>query len=283
MKTNSTVTLATVLCAALAACHSAEADKLSAARQALLATGDYQIVAQDSERGLLTVRSRRDGGLQLIDVNAPPTAAPAKKSKPADDAAAQMANTESPAAATASASAAGDAAATANALSADASVAPGEAAVTALSAAEDAGHGLVLAHGPRIHIERVAGPVSPAVPATPAKATVMSGISLNHAVICRSGDRMRLQQVRVISPSVGIVLQPGCQLELIDSSVQSGDVALVVNAGATLRIENSTINGRIGSLQASSATRVSSWASDFSGPTSLDGAEFVDRGGNTWQ
>lgn len=284
---------AAALCALLVACHSGASDKLNAARQALLATGEYQIEAQDADRGLLTIRSKRDGSLQLIDVNAAnPAAAPSPGMRAAATSAAAT-STAAPAEQTVAAAVAPgeSSAASTDSVRGASPISPGSAdepaaaaqsPTTALTAAEASGRGIVLAHGPRIHIERATGPASTATPSA-IKQTLMTGVSISHAVICRDGDRMRLQQVRVDSPSAGIVLQSGCQLELIDSDVRSGDVALVVDSGAILRIENSTISGRIGSLQASNTTRVSSWASDFTGPTLLEGTAFIDRGGNTWQ
>ena len=274
----------------LAACGSANTDRLAAASQALQATGDYQVVAQDAERGLLTLRTTRDGALRVIDVNSVgPKPALLVANAIADHGAVSGATAvrAKPAPLPVADSAlVGAAVSVADNVVANpagmARASEGPASAPTLAEPSYPSGTNVLVNGPHVHIERAA-PATTTVRAPVAKMTTLSGVSIDHAVICRNGDRIRLQLVRVDSQSAGIVLQSGCQLELIDSDVRSGDIALVVNAGATLLIENSTIHGRIGSLQASATTRVTSWASDFSGPTLLEGAEFIDRGGNRWQ
>lgn len=272
---------------------SAVADRLAAASQALAATGDYEIVATDPQRGLLTVRSRQTGGLQVIDLSVPATATTGAPNSPAE--ASVSGATHAPALSVNPAVEAGtaklDAAQPDSAQVAAPAALPGAAEpsepsnaapVTETRRGEAANGPGVLVRGPNILIER-AGKPPPPQSSAPGQPTLMRGTAMNHALICRGDQHLRLQQMRIQSQSAGIVLQSGCQLELVDSEVHAGDVALIVNSGATLRIENSIVRGCKGSVQANGSAHVASWASTFTGPKQFDAAQFDDQGGNVWQ
>lgn len=249
----------------LGSCQSRE-DELSASTRTFRAPSDYAMVASDPERGLVTLRSTKNGELRVIDVRTrrtvlPATAATAPVATPMQPAIGRTEFTAAP-------------------LAAAAKAAVAYPPVFAIK--NGAADSRTLVNGPGIHIERAQGPAHSAASAH-SEPKRLRNVILDHGLICGAGEYLELTNVTLTTPSAGIVLQSGCRLALIDSEIRSADVAIIVNAGAGLQIENSIVRGRSASIQAAPSTQVRSWASTFIGPRAIDDADYVDRGGNVWE
>ena len=270
------IVFSSVLLCGVCGCQGRESS-LAAATRAFKAPADYAVVSSDTEHGLVTLRSFKDGELRVIDVRSLSTVWPASPVDPAaspTEATGTRASNTTPSPAEATSSVATQATSVA-------APTPSRLSPTYSVASDDA-DGRTLVHGPGIHIERAQGPARNALVA-PSDVKKMHNVMLDHGVICGSNEHLRLTNVTVTTPSAGLVLQSGCHLELVDSEIRSNDVGVIVNTNASLDLENSVVRGRTASIQAAPATEVRSWASTFIGPTSIGDAHYVDRGGNVWE
>ena len=104
-------------------------------------------------------------------------------------------------------------------------------------------------------------------------------------VFCRAASEVRLDNVFLdVAGGDAINAEGGCTLWIRHSHVSAGGWGLIVQGGATIIIEDSLIEGRTGSMNIQDGGEVSSLASTFRGRfTRRPEAEFKDKGGNNFQ
>jgi hypothetical protein len=141
--------------------------------------------------------------------------------------------------------------------------------------------GAKVIEGPGFRIEKVqrGGAAGPRA-ATPA--AVAGDKPLTQTFFCRAGDNLLMANITLTSQGAGVVAQRGCRLRIVDSQISTGGVALLVEAGAIVELQNSTLAGRAGSVEAAPNARLAALGASFAGPATLTGADFIDRGGNLW-
>jgi hypothetical protein len=104
-------------------------------------------------------------------------------------------------------------------------------------------------------------------------------------VFCRAASEVRLDNVFLdVAGGDAINAEGGCTLWIRHSQVSAGGWGLIVQGGATIVIENSVIEGRSGSMSIQDGGEVSSLSSTFRGRFARrPEAEFTDKGGNSFQ
>lgn len=141
--------------------------------------------------------------------------------------------------------------------------------------------GAKVIEGPGFRIEKIqrGGNVraSAAVPAS-----VADDKPLTQTFFCRAGENLLMANITLTSSGTGVVAQRGCRLRIVDSQINTGGIALLVEAGASVEVQNSTLAGRAGSVEAAPNARLAALGASFAGPATLTGADFIDRGGNLW-
>lgn len=141
--------------------------------------------------------------------------------------------------------------------------------------------GAKVIEGPGFRIEKVQRADSArANSTTPSR--VASDKPLTQTFICRAGENLLMSNVSLTSSGTGVVAQRGCRLRIVDSQISAGGIALLVEAGSSVELQNSTLTGRAGSVEAAPNARLAALGASFAGPATLVGADFIDRGGNLW-
>lgn len=153
-------------------------------------------------------------------------------------------------------------------------------AVLPLVALAQENRGPRVIEGPGYRIERSATPAPQAVSNAPTR--TLGGAANNVPILCADGEILLLKDLQLAAGSSGVVAKRGCRLRIVDSDIRAGGIALIVEAGASVDVQNSRLVSRAGSVEAAPAARLAAWGTSFIGPATLNGAEFVDRGGNVW-
>lgn len=104
-------------------------------------------------------------------------------------------------------------------------------------------------------------------------------------VFCRAASEVRLDNVFLdVAGGDAINAEGGCTLYIRHTHVSAGGWGLIVQGGATIVIEDSVIEGRSGSMSIQDGGEVSSLSSTFRGRFARrPEAEFTDKGGNSFQ
>jgi hypothetical protein len=275
--------LAFALAVVAGGCGDPHRERLEGARRALAAVPDLEILGADAASGILTVRSRSTRAISVINVEAGTDASPAPAPAPAP-----VEHAAPPPATPAS---------TANGRPSEAEQSPAsstaaDAGVTAPTApvvTRDRSGGVARIEGPGFSVERLApgkagGAAGTARSAT-SSATPAELVRSDRAIVCAAGETKSVENIDINVPGAAIVARRGCQLQLSHVQVHAGGWGLVIEQGAEVRMDDSVIQGRTGALDLEPGGSLSAWASAFQGALSrpLQGPEFVDRGGNTFQ
>ncbi|MEZ5500435.1 MAG: hypothetical protein R3E77_13525 [Steroidobacteraceae bacterium] len=294
LRSSSLLRLAAPVCAMLIATGCGRGEPPSdgssaqwAAAEAYLAGHpDLTAVAEDRSKGLLTAKDQRTEQYVVLDVARPDSWPTAETSATAS--AEIAAQTQTPEAEPLPAETMAEEMATAEPQSADEATTPGPAA---LASAKRSGS---VIEGPGFRIEKL--PRS----ATNANAGVQRvgpGTSAGESrddqgrllrsepIVCRSGEYLKVDALRLTVPSAAVVAQRGCTIRISNTVINAGGFAIVAQSGSDVTVESSSVTGTTGALEMAAGARVAAWASTFAGAVSRPAGNtgFSDRGGNVWQ
>jgi hypothetical protein len=248
----------------------AQSAQLAWARAALGRNPQIEVISADAQNGVVTIRDRRTGDLQVVRVDelaaAPVSQFKAEAAAPAEP---QSAGAQAAEPSTASASA--------------------EPAAPAAPAAAPA-RGVATAGTPGYTIERADGQVrvsGPGVsivssgPAAPAQRTASQ--TRADPIICEGPRMVHLDNRNIFVEGNAIVARGGCELYITNSHITASGTGIVVQ-DATVHVSNSQIEGADGSFDADDRAKLFVRSSTFQGiPKRTQLAMVQDQGGNRWQ
>ncbi len=114
-------------------------------------------------------------------------------------------------------------------------------------------------------------------------ATLAGGLPLEHLhepIICQGSRLKHIDSRNLEFDGDALKAQDGCELHITNSRIIANGVGIAARA-ASVHIENSSIEGAVGSIEASDGAQVYASSSTFTGLIRhLDTAEFHDLGGN---
>ena len=235
--------------------------ELDWARAALERNDALEVVASDPATGWITVRVKSTGQMRRVFAGSVvatlPPGAPAASSSDAS---------ASPATSSTSDSASQPA---------------------AVPAAPKGEH--VLLSGPGYSIAAANGSTSGAPAAQPGAspagggATLAGGLPLEHLhepIICQGSRLLHIDSRNIEFDGDAFSVQNGCELHITNSRIVASGVGIEAR-DASVHIENSAIEGAVGSIEASDGAQVYASSSTFKGLIRrLDTAAFHDMGGN---
>lgn len=289
--------LAVVSCAWLtsaAGCAARNSDPVSVAQVAVRANPDLELVATDTQQGVLTVRIKRTARVVTVradDVVAGTAFRDLDKTDPAPAQPAPAAADPAPAASMAMA--------TAPAMTASAPVAPVSTSAAHAPAASKAAPAATVE---RAHDVAPAAAVAPQAPRTapadpPAMAPVAEarssaapGANIDEsklkkrtsAVQCTAIQSVDLDGVLIDVDKVAVQALGQCQMRIKNSKLV-GRIALQVTGNATVTLENSILKGVV-AIQGTGATVISVRSSTITGTVQkLQSANVEDLGQNVWR
>lgn len=103
-------------------------------------------------------------------------------------------------------------------------------------------------------------------------------------VRCGPADEVRLSGVLLEVPGDAVIVEGGCELEIVDCEIVAGGWGIVAHSGAEIVIRNSMIGGGRGALDLREAAEVSASSSTFRGRVSRrETSDFIDLGGNRFE
>jgi hypothetical protein len=268
------------------------------AKSALARNPAYEIVATDETAGVFTVKDTASGAMSTIrleDLVAMP--APPRAAKPAP-----VAQPAAPAAAS------GEAPGTQPAdVAAETAPAATQTTETEQVVATPAASGTPLAEGPGYSISR-ADPKAAALPAASAPALEGPGYSITREeptnrpsarsaeavaaasvvrrsdpIICQGARLMRIDGETLDFAGDALIAEEGCDLYISNARIRAGGVGLIARQ-ARVHIVNSTIDGSVGSYEASQGAELYVSRSTFTGVgRRFDTATMNDLGGNNYR
>jgi hypothetical protein len=241
-----TLPLACAVIATLAACERGRepdvaqpSDEMSWARAALERNPNLEVIAEDADAGMFTVRDRASGDVQAVkaaDLAAAPVSALAAAPPSAEPAETEPAPVAEPPPAEDEAAA-----------SAEPSEAPAEADPLAAYTIERQG-GQVRVSGPGVSIVSAGTPASTASRAEPAQRP-------SDPYICEGQRMIQFDNRRISVQGDAIIARDGCELHITNSRVVASGTGVVVR-DATVHITNSYVEGASGSYDAGPGARV---------------------------
>jgi hypothetical protein len=244
--------------------------ELDWARAALERNGALEVVSADPATGWITVRVKASGELRKVFAGSLVAALPPTGQ-----------NSPAPSATAASASSA--AAATASSGSST-TTGSESASVPAAPKGER-----VLLSGPGYSIAAAPGSVATGAGQAQATATagegaaLAGGLPLEHLhepIICQGSRLKHIDSRNIEFDGDALIVQDGCELHITNSRIFANGVGIAARA-ASVHIDNSSIEGAVGSIEASGGAQVYASSSSFKGLIRhLDTAEFHDLGGN---
>ena len=146
----------------------------------------------------------------------------------------------------------------------------------------------VLLSGPGYSIAAAPGPgAAGAGQAQAAAATggaaLAVGLPVEHLhdpIVCQGSRLMHIDSRNLQFDGDALSVQDGCELHITNSRIMANGVGIAARA-ASVHIDNSSIEGVVGSIEASDGAQVYASSSSFKGLIRhLDTAEFHDLGGN---
>jgi hypothetical protein len=245
--------------------------ELAWARAALERNPNLEVIATDSQAGVLTVRDRMTGEVQAVKVNEV-AAAPLTQLV----ASAPTTTAESPASTDSSQAARA---------SATASPAPvtGQASTTAATSPSAGPHPYT--------IERADGQVKVSGPGISIVSSGTSAASSQAAAAQRMGDPIICEGQRMVQldgreihvDGDAVIARAGCELYITNSRIVASGTGVVAQ-DATVHIANSYVEGASGSFAADGRSRMYLRGSTFNGLSRRDSlASVQDQGGNQWR
>jgi hypothetical protein len=269
--------------AALAACDSSGgSSEMEWARSALERNDGLEIVGVDEQARTFTVRERASGELKIVGVDqiaaAPSDAAGASAAAPAQTTA--QAETSPPAAATPSTAQPDEAAQPVDENDPSARVGY---EVLEPQVAMDHGSGRVIASGPGYSIQSAGGGTAPAARAsTTAAASPATAERRYEPLICQGARLLQIDGRTITFEGDGVKAEAGCEIHITNSHIRASGVGIAAR-GANVHIQNSTVSGESGAIQASDNAQIYARSSRFSGMVRrFDNAEVHDGGDNVW-
>jgi hypothetical protein len=260
---------------ALAGCDKPARDDMSWAQGALERNGRLQILSVDRQAHAFTVRLKDTGELRIVQADEVVGDLPL----PADEATTARAGpivaAEEAAAAPPSAAAPAEEPAAVAASPADVSAATAK-----------AGPG-VIASGPGYSIKsaRAEGPGSARASGFAPNDSVARGLPLerrDEPIVCQGARFLRIDSRNLEFEGDAISAQDGCEIHITNSRIAATGVGVSARA-ANVHIENSSIEGKSGSILASDGAQVYAEASRFRGLSrGLTSESLHDLGGNVW-
>jgi hypothetical protein len=104
---------------------------------------------------------------------------------------------------------------------------------------------------------------------------------LTDPVTCRSDQNVRLERVRIEVAGDAVIAEDNCNLFIIDSEIVAGGWAVLTRGAADVVIEDSLIDGRRGAVSVGGSGDVTAKSSTLRGRIDRSGeGDFHDRGGN---
>ena len=101
---------------------------------------------------------------------------------------------------------------------------------------------------------------------------------------CGPADEVRLSGALLEVPGDAVIVEGGCELEIVDSEIVAGGWGVVAHGGAEIVIRNSVNGGRRGALDLREGAEVSASSSTFRGRVSgRETSDFIDQGGNRFE
>jgi hypothetical protein len=248
------------------------------ARAALERNPQIEVVSADTQSGVVTIRNRRTGDLQVVRVDelaaAPVSQLRAEAAAPAAPAAEPQAPAAPQEPSTASASTEAATPAQPAAEAAPARTAAGVATAGTPGYTIERADGQVRVSGPGVSIVS-AGPVEPAQRA--------ASQSLADPIICEGRRMVHLDNRNIYVEGNAIIARGGCELYITNSHISASGTGIVVQ-DATVHVSNSQIEGADGSFDADDRAKLFVRSSTFQGvPKRTQLATVQDQGGNRWQ
>jgi hypothetical protein len=143
--------------------------------------------------------------------------------------------------------------------------------------------GRVIAKGPGYSIVATSpGAGKQAAAAARAKVTDAPLETLHEPIVCRGKRVLSIDDRNIRFAGNAVTAEDGCDLHIINSRISAGGIAIRAR-NATVHIENSEIDGRKASLDASDGAQVYAETSTFKGAARrLGRAAIHDLGNNDW-
>lgn len=148
-------------------------------------------------------------------------------------------------------------------------------------AAPAAGGGRVIAKGPGYSIVAT----SPRGRAAPGDTNVTDAPleTLHEPILCQGQRVLNIDNRDIRADGNAITAEDGCELHITNSRISAGGVAIHVR-NASVHIENSEIEGRKASIDATGGAQIYAEASTFKGAARrLGQAAIHDLGNNAWE
>jgi hypothetical protein len=262
---------------AMATLVSAESAPLSQqeldwARDALQRNGAFEVVSADAATGWITVRVKSTGELRKVFAGSVVATLPAgaQSTGASGTTAPNTTASTAPGPATASSATSGSEAA----------------AIPAAPKGER-----VLLSGPGYSIAAAGPAAAGAVQAQAAGASTATGAGaalagslplehLHEPIICQGSRLYHIDSRNLEFDGDAFSAEDGCELVITNSRIVARGIGIEAR-GASVHIENSTIEGEVGSIDASAGAQVYASSSTFKGLIRhLDSATFHDMGGN---
>lgn len=233
--------------------------ELDWARAALERNDALEVVASDPATGWITVRVKSTGQMRRVFAGSVVATLPEG----------------------------GPAASSPEASSSAATSSPSDSEAAAVPAAPKDGH--VLLSGPGYSIAATNGSTSGALASQPGAsaaaggATLAGGLPVEHLhepIICQGSRLLHIDSRNIEFDGDAFSVQNRCELHITNSRIVAGGVGIEAR-DASVHIENSAIEGAVGSIEASDGAQVYASSSTFKGLIRrLDTAAFHDMGGN---
>ena len=258
----------------ISGCEKAAHDDMSWAQAALERNAQLQILSVDRQARAFTVRLKETGELRIVQADevvgslplpagaattarAGPIVAAAEEPSPAPEAPAAATPAEEPAI-------------------------PAAAQTPAPPAAAGPG---VIASGPGYSIKSAHTDGAARANAFAPNDSIARGLAVEHRnepIICQGARFLRIDSRNLEFDGDAISAQDGCEIHITNSRIAATGVGVLARA-ANVHIENSSIEGKSGSILASDGAQVYAEASRFRGLSrGLTSESLHDLGGNVW-
>ena len=259
--------------AALTGCEKAARDDMSWAQSALERNGQLQVLSVDPQARSFTVRLKDTGELRIVQASAVVGTLPAAPA-PTAAAANPVASAATPAAPAISTPSEHEAPAAA------------QSQADAIPAGASSGRG-VISSGPGYSIRSAR--------TNAASITRTSGFAPNDSIgrglvveqreepiVCQGARFLRIDSRNLEFAGDAISAEDGCEIHITNSRIAAKGVGVSARA-ANVHIENSSIEGKSGSILASEGAQVYAESSRFRGLSrGLTSESLHDLGGNVW-
>jgi hypothetical protein len=145
-----------------------------------------------------------------------------------------------------------------------------------------AGGGRIIVKGPGYSIETAPGTGNPAAAAGQTSVTDAPLETLHEPIVCQGQRVLNIDNRDLRFDGNAITAEDGCELHITNSRISAKGVAIRAR-NASVHVENSEIEGRKASIDATGGAQIYAEASTFKGAARRHGqATIHDLGNNAW-